>query len=292
MKLCDAHIHLDDFAMPNASIARSRGKRAGEMHEVHDLERLAQHLASEPLEEAYLIFSSEASFSAAQKRISGVTLKGWYWLRLTEGVRVGEKERSLLERLADDPSVYGLKIHPAEDLFPLDATSMRPVTELARELGFAILFHTDDRRESMHFTDADRYEKLIAENPDIIFVLGHGGAFCHPRLVGERNTAAAAYWSEERGPYSVRTSITRALEIAATHPNAYYETSTCYHPEKARLIGAAVERRHALCEKIVMGTDFPLGMRATVTGQLRALERAGLSAEYIRRIAASRLPQK
>ena len=107
-----------------------------------------------------------------------------------------------------------------------------------------------------------------------------------------RNTAAAAYWSEERGPYSVRTSITRALEIAATHPNAYYETSTCYHPEKARLIGAAVERRHALCEKIVMGTDFPLGMRATVTGQLRALERAGLSAEDIRRIAASRLPQK
>lgn len=281
---------------------------------------LERHLTRDNVEEAYCIFSDIASLDAIQERVPSVRIKGWYWVRMPtvlpdevkakfpqwrtvfeeyeeRGIvkpkpKLNRRERDRIARLSHDPRVYGLKIHPVQDYFALTEENIQDVLHSARMLNLTILFHTDDRPETAHLTHPDLYGPIIKNNPDITFVIGHGGAFAHPRKVGDNNPVARAYWSKDHKPFPVAYGIQRALEIAYTYPNAFYETSLSNNRNKASLIAGALKEHPDLAHSIVLGTDYPLGIEARLSGQLRALQEHGkVPYEALLTISRNRLPR-
>ena len=316
--LADAHIHVDSYPMYNPFVCKQRGRVYGDVSNVWNLEGLEHHLTRDTVEEAHLIFSDLKSLDAIQGRVPHTKIRGWYWVRMPTALpdevkakfpqwhsvfeeyeergivrpkpKLDYRERGRIVELSYDPRVYGLKIHPVLDYFALTEENIQDVLYSARVLNLAVLFHTDDRKETAHLTHPDLYEPILKNNPDITFVIGHGGAFAHPRKVGENNPVARAYWSEERKPFPIAYGIQRALDIARKYPNAFYETSLSNNRIKAGLIGSALKEHPDLAHSIIVGTDYPLGIGAKVSGQLRALQEHGnVPDELLITIAGNRL---
>ena len=319
LALTDVHIHVDSYPMYDPYVCKERGVTYGDLHHMWDLDRLEHHLTRDKIEEATCIFSDLASLDACQERVPDVKLHGWYWVRMptalpeevkadfpewkgvfdefeTRGIvkqkpGLDYKEKDRIVKLSYQSRVYGLKVHPVQDFFEMTEENLGDVLHLARFMNLAILFHTDDRPETAHLSHPDLYEQVIRDNPDITFVIGHGGAFAHPRKVGENNPVARAYWSPKRKPFPVEWGIRRALDIALAYDNAYFDTSVSNNRIKAGIIGDALREHPELAQSIVLGTDFPLGFGASASGQLAALAEHGkVGEEVLRAIAATRLP--
>lgn len=316
--LADAHVHVDSYPMYNPFVCKSRCRLYGDVSNVWNLDGLEHHLTRDNVEEAYCIFSDLKSLDAVQERVPQTKIRGWYWVRMPTALpddvkakfpqwqnvfeeyeergivklkpKLDYKERDRIVKVSYDPRVYGLKIHPVQDFFQLTEENIKDVLHSAKMLDLAILFHTDDRPETAHLTHPDVYEPIIKNNPGIRFVIGHGGAFAHPRKVGKNNPVARKYWDEKREPFSVGYGIRRALEIAHTYQNAFYETSLSNNRVKAHIIASALKENPELAHSIILGTDYPLGIRATLSGQLKALAKHGkVPEELLITIAGNRL---
>lgn len=105
-----------------------------------------------------------------------------------------------IRRHKDDPQCVAIKIHPASTKTHADDEAFRPCWEIAREVGFPIMAHTWDvstYNPSQVYAVAGKFEKWLAEYPDVNFVFGHSG-----------------------GRYN---GIKTAIELGKKYPNAYFD---------------------------------------------------------------------
>ncbi len=318
--LADAHIHIDSYEMYNPYVCKQRGKTYGDSGHPWNLDGLVHHLTRDNVEEAYCIFSDLNRLNVVQEHVPDTKIRGWYWVRMPtalpdevkaefpEWKHIFEeyeqrgivrpktgllwKGKDTLTNMTMNGRVYGIKIHPVQDFFEFTDENLEDVLWTAKMNHLPILFHTDDRPETAHLTHPDLYEEVIRNNPKNVFVIGHGGAFAHPRKVGDNNPVAKKYWSEDRKPFPIAYGIQRALEIAHKYDNAYFETSLSNNRIKAGIIGSALKEHSDLAHSIVLGTDYPLGIKAKLSGQLKALEQHGdVPDEQLIIIAKNRLPR-
>ena len=100
----------------------------------------------------------------------------------------------------DDPRCVGLKVLPITDGVDADSEAYRPLWEAARATGRAIMAHTWDVSTynlGQKHAFPGKFEKWLAEYPDVTFVFGHSG-----------------------GRYN---GIKKAIELGKKYPNAYYD---------------------------------------------------------------------
>lgn len=71
-----------------------------------------------------------------------------------------------------DRSFVGIKLHPEMNHFEADAPSVDPYLDLAREAGFAVVFHCDGAIER---ASVNRILRLARRHPDVPVVLYHTG---------------------------------------------------------------------------------------------------------------------
>lgn len=280
LRVVDAHIHLDDYETVDG------------LKRVYDLDRLTKHLSGDPsiiVDEAYLIYSKASSLSQIAARVPGTQLRGWFWLRYKRGskpLEVDAQSWATLQQELNNPALMGVKIHPYRDNFALDVDQLEPLLRFVQSHKLAILFHTDDRKETEGLTQPTTYEPIIQRYPDITFVIGHAGAYGPARVTGN-SVQAKSYWNR------VKPLVQGALDIAARYPNAYVETSYL-GIDKATIIKEAIDLdpMGPLKERILIGTDFPLGPPPSIMSQIESLQKVGLAPEVITAIASNRLSKR
>ncbi|HEY2364959.1 MAG TPA: amidohydrolase family protein [Polyangiaceae bacterium] len=158
------------------------------------------------------------------------------WLDLTKGnehivcfgsvhpfqPRMREKVKMFAEMGA-----RGLKFHPAVQLVGPDAPRAMKLFRYCAEYKLPILFHCGpvdiETRVGRRLCQVKRYEKAIAENPDVDFVLGHAGALQYEEAIG----------------------------FANEYPNVYYEIASQGLPAVQKLVDELPEGR------LMMGSDWP-----------------------------------
>ena len=154
----------------------------------------------------------------------------------------------------------GLKFHPAVQLVGPDERRAMKLYRLCAEYKLPILFHCGPvdietwlgRRKCQ----VRRYERAIAENPDVDFVLGHAGALQYEEAIG----------------------------FARKYENVYYEIASQSLPAVERLVDALPEGR------LMMGSDWPFYHPAIgIAKVLLATERAPKARRAVLRDNAARL---
>ena len=158
------------------------------------------------------------------------------WLRATQGDSRFEcfgsvhpwaprPDRGLGRQLA--LGARGLKLHPGVQLARPDAKRVRRLLRLCGQRRMIVLFHCGpvgiEPRLSRALSQVRHYQRPIAENPDLTFVLGHSGALQMPL----------------------------ALELARRFANVYLELSSQPLEGVRRILGEAPS------ERILFGSDWP-----------------------------------
>lgn len=158
------------------------------------------------------------------------------WLKVAQGqqpavgfgcihpYRPGMRKR-LQEQIA--LGAKGIKFHPAVQLVrPDDARAMK-LYRLCAEFKLIVLFHCGpvdiETRLGRYLSQVKHYERALAENPAVPFILGHSGALQMPL----------------------------ALEYARKYDNVYVEVSS-QSVSNVKTIFATVPRH-----KILFGSDWP-----------------------------------
>lgn len=227
-------------------------------------------------------------------------------------------DKEQIEYLYKSNLLKGIKLHPVFDNYPISFEILKDVLKLSKDYGsLPILIHLDDRKESMDLTSPHRLdgliEEMIAENLAVPLILGHTGAYAHPRLVsykGRTNPPVIQYWensSKEKDPsYSRIYLIKHSLQLALHHSFVYVDSSSCVNKIKAKIISDSVNKFPELSKKILLGTDFPvlsqykvkadgttsLNVGVTISGQLKTLWNQGIKKEYLLQIVSNRIPQR
>jgi hypothetical protein len=120
-----------------------------------------------------------------------------------------------------------VKLHPTMQRFAPDAPEAMEIYAECGRLGLPILFHAGRagiEPESSHgFAVARHYEPMLAEFPNVNFVLGHAGA----------------------------RDVERMLPIAKRHPNAWLEI----HGQGLTTLGTLLDELGP--ERLLFGTDWP-----------------------------------
>lgn len=120
-----------------------------------------------------------------------------------------------------------VKLHPTMQRFAPDAPEAMEIYAECGRLGLPILFHAGRagiEPESSHgFAVARHYEPMLAEFPDVNFVLGHAGA----------------------------RDVERMVPIAKRHPNAWLEI----HGQGLTTLGTLLDELGP--ERLLFGTDWP-----------------------------------
>jgi len=154
----------------------------------------------------------------------------------------------------------GLKFHPAVQMVgPDDARAMK-LYRMCAEYQLPVLFHCGpvgiEPWIGRRLCQVRRYERAIAENPDVDFVLGHAGALQMEEAVG----------------------------FARKYPNVFYEIASQGLPAVERLIDALPEGR------LMMGSDWPFYHPAIgIAKVLLATERAPAARRAVLHDNAARL---
>ncbi len=158
------------------------------------------------------------------------------WLALTAGkgeiVCFGSvhpyapRLREQVKKLAD-MGARGLKYHPAVQLVGPDDRRAMKLFRLCAEYKLPVLFHCGpvdiETRLGRRLSQVRRYERAIAENPDVTFVLGHSGAL----------------------------QMDEAIAFARKYPNVFYEIASQSLPAVERLVDELPEGR------LMTGSDWP-----------------------------------
>ena len=139
----------------------------------------------------------------------------------------------------------GLKFHPAVQMVGPDARAAMRLFRLCAEYKLPILFHCGpvdiETRMGRRLCQVKRYERAIAENPDVDFVLGHAGAL----------------------------QFEEAITFGRKYPNVYYEIASQGLPAVEKLVDELPEGR------LMMGSDWPFYHPAIgIAKVLLATERA------------------
>jgi predicted TIM-barrel fold metal-dependent hydrolase len=278
----DHHTHAQDICFHNEESAKNFGVMVGDhLYPEVSVDECLEHVLKDNLDTVWFIYEDSHKFGAIREAITAVRpdcqVNGFYFIRDPQGI-----DEVQFAKLFSEGLIQGIKIHPVIDNFPLTPASLDKVMQTAERYDLPVIFHSDDRQKTMHLTSPEYQRELAVTYPRVRLVIGHGGAYAHPRLVGENNTAAVAYWKTRE------KLITSALTLANDFPSVFYEMSTTSNYIKAGLIAEYVEANHSIVPKIVGGSDYPT-RGALLKSQIRALETAGLEKSLVIEIAKNRL---
>ena len=285
--LADHHTHAQDLEFHNEISAMDFNIKVGDhLYPKVSEKRYVEHVLRNNLDTIWLIYEDTSRLisirEAIKKEAPSTLVRGFYFIRDPKTFEQGE-----LINLYQQDLLHGIKIHPVIDNFALLPENFSRVIDIAKKLDVPIIFHSDDRKKSQHLTSPDKQEVLIKAYPDVRFVIGHGGAYANPRLVGDKNTAALSYW-EKRPGEKPSELIIKALSLTLKNENVFYEFSITTNKIKAGLIADFVKENSKVAGKILAGSDFPT-LNARLDSQLLALSEAGLSTELVIQIAKNRL---
>ncbi len=199
---------------------------AGGMRATHTLPNLIRQMSDVGVTQSLLLPIDFPFWSKNSER----------WLQLTAGkneiVCFGSvhpfqpRMRQRVRKLAE-MGARGLKFHPAVQLVGPDAPRAMRLFRLCAEYKLPILFHCGpvdiETRMGRRLCQVKRYERAIAENPDVDFVLGHAGAL----------------------------QFEEAIAFGRKYPNVYYEIASQSLPAVEKLIDELPEGR------LMMGSDWP-----------------------------------
>jgi hypothetical protein len=280
MGLFDCHVHIEEIRLLDPGAARNFGMKVGDVVlEDAGFKKHVQHIRKDKIQKEYVIFENPRSLGALRRAALDCDINGMYYVRDVKGVDMGS-----VARMYDDGSVQALKIHPVIDNYELTTPNLARVLTLARRFCLPILFHSDDRKDTWDLTSPKKQEKLVTENRDVVFIIGHGGAYANPRLVGD-NSMTRAYWE---GKIPRKGLLLSALNLALQNDNVYYDLSIATNRIKAGLIAEFTNVNSQVSEKILVGTDYPIKFSSALS-QLRALAGAGMKERYVDRIARNQI---
>jgi predicted TIM-barrel fold metal-dependent hydrolase len=281
--LMDCHVHIDEIKVHNPEIASYFDKGIGDIKwKGVNVESHTEHIKKDNLEVIYAIYEDPNSLITLRNTAPNCDIRGMYFIR--------EPENPDIEFICDlyrNGLIQGIKVHPVIDNFPLTSENLKIVLGLSRKLRIPILYHSDDRNQYWKLTSPELQESIVKENPDITFLVGHGGAYAKPRLVGN-NPATIAYWEGNKTIVSRRNLVIKALELTTFNDNAYYDLTIATNAIKAGIIADFVNRHPGSEEKIIVGTDFPIGL-SKATSQLNALAKAGMRPNLVQKVASNRI---
>ena len=261
------------------------------------IKTMVRHIKHDRIDELWVIADSLKVIDSLKSRTEKFCkIQSFFWVHDIDDPEIAKMGRGERVRL-----VNGIKVHPQVDAFELTAKKMEKVTRLARRFRLPVIFHTAccDREDhgpekemaDMHLTAPHKYEELIAKNPDIPFVIGHGGSYAPTRLGPptdpSQNCPGRAFWRENKKPYTIRFLIEEALRISRDYSNAFYDTSVSTNPGKAQLIADFTNENPGVAKKILVGTDYPIQWARCPT-QVAALMKKGLRDELAAQIVGNR----
>ncbi len=279
--LADHHTHAQEICVHDEGIARMFAILRGEARwSCPPAQKYVEHVVRNNLDTIWLIYEDTERFTdirnAILHRSPHCKVRGYYFVR--DPLRPNaNKIHSLFKR----GLLHGIKLHPVNDNYELVPKNVDPTILIAQQFGVPVLYHADDRTSTMYLTSPQNQRELVSTYPNVRFVIGHGGAYANPRLVGN-NAQTRAYW-ETRGPL-----IEAALSLAFTRRNVLYETSVTTNRTKANIIAEFIRAHPQIASSILIGTDFPIKSSQT-TSQVEALKNAGLSNPFLSTIVRNRL---
>jgi predicted TIM-barrel fold metal-dependent hydrolase len=153
-----------------------------------------------------------------------------------------------IPRLVEELGLVGLKFHPWAQRFPANSGLLRSVYEHASRYRLPILFHTG----TPPYSQPAQVAQWAAEYPDVQFIMGHFGKLL---------------WLD-------------AVRAAARHPNVYLETSGAQVSDIE--IGVEILGE----DRILFGTDLPIGGAAAGKWNVRKIDAAHISERAKERIFA------
>lgn len=280
--LADHHVHAQDIEFHNEISANNFGIEVGDhLYPDVDIQRYVDHARNSNLNTMWMIYEDIEKFQTTKEVIEAnspeCTVKGFFFVRNPANI-----DCKVIDQLYRRGLIQGIKIHPVIDNFPLLPKYVDKVMRVAMKYDIPVIFHSDDRPKSRHLTSPANQLEMASAYPEVRLVIGHGGAYAHPRLTGENNTAAKAYWKQ------AKELVLSALELTLNHNNVYYESSIVTNKTKADLIVEFVKTNPEVTPRIILGSDFPI-IGARLDSQLKALVKAGLDVNETEKIATNRL---
>lgn len=280
--LADHHTHAQDIEFHNDESAHDFGIEVGDhLYPNVEIAKYIDHAKNNHLDSMWMIFEDAERFQNTKEAVESscpeCAVKGFYFVRNPTKI-----DGKVIDQLYRSGLIDGIKIHPVIDNFPLLPKYVDGVMRMAMKYDIPVIFHSDDRPKSKHLTSPANQLEIANTYPDVRLVIGHGGAYAHPRLTGENNTAAKAYWKQ------AKELVLAALDLALTHDNVFYESSIVTNKTKASLIVEFVEANPYVTPKIILGSDFPI-IGSRLDSQLKALVNAGLAEKETNQISSNRL---
>lgn len=281
--LMDCHVHIDEIKIHNSEVADYFGKQVNDVRwKGASVQKHTEHIRKDNLEVIYAIYENPESLLTLKNASPNCDIRGMYFIRNPQ-----KPDINIIHSLFKKGLIQGFKIHPVIDNFELKTENIKSVIGMARKYSVPILFHSDDRNQYWKLTSPELQEDLIKGNPNITFLIGHGGAYAKPRLVGS-HPSVITYWEGSEKVVSRRFLVTKALELSTGNDNTYYDLTISTNTMKAGIIADFVNRNPQAAEKILVGTDFPIGL-SKATSQLNALSRAGMKESLVQKIASNRI---
>lgn len=220
-KIIDAHMHL--------------GPRPARMvpdQRVSSLIDLMDHLGIERCISAHrLSMMGQYEEGIAAERAASEACGGRIYSFCLYDTRTPEAAVQSILAHKDDPQCVGLKVLPINDNTHADSELYRPLWEAARKVDKAIMAHTWDvstYNPLQVYAVAGKFEKWLAEYPDVNFVFGHCG-----------------------GRYN---GMKQAIELGKKYPNAYFDITgdlwqTGFLEELVDAVGA---------DHVLYGSDYTM----------------------------------
>lgn len=283
MRLMDCHVHVDDVRIYDDQAAETFGVESGDVKwSGATLDKHLDHIEKDNLDTVFAIFENPVVIHQLRSMVDDCEVYGFYFVHNPKTTRPEH-----LKTLHHEGVLQGLKIHPVVDNFALVEEDVAGVLSAARRYDIPVLYHSDDRVDTLHLTAPELQNKLVVENSDVTFIVGHGGAYANPRLVGE-SPAAQGYWEGTQASFSRRELVKEALKLTRENPNAYYDTSIVTNRIKAGIVSDFLNEFPETTSRVLIGTDFPVRF-SSARSQVEALREAGLRNDLVAKIAQNRL---
>lgn len=278
----DHHTHAQDICFNNQESAKNFGIKVGDhLYPSVEIQKYVDHVLKDNLDTIWLIYEDVTQLGLIREAILAkrpeCQVNGFYFIRDPLAV-----DENIFKYLYELGFIQGIKIHPVIDNYPLKPEYLDKIMNMARQHNLPVIFHSDDRAKTMHLTSPEYQHEMAVTYPSVRLVIGHGGAYANPRLVGENNTAARSYWKNRE------ELVTAALNLATNYPNVFYELSITTNSIKATIIKEYIENNPKIIPKILSGSDYPC-LSARLISQINSLEKANLNKFVVSEIAKNRL---
>lgn len=279
----DCHVHIDEIKIHDLEVANFFNKKTGDVRwKGATIEKHVEHIRKDNLEMIFAIYEDPASLQLLRDAAPSCDVRGMYFIR-----KPLNPDTEYIRELYQKGYLQGIKVHPVIDSFALTTQNLKPVLSLAKEFNVPVLYHSDDRNKFWHLTSPELQKTIVKENPDITFLIGHGGAYAKPRITGS-SPSAVAYWEGNEKIVSRRNLVIQALELSRENNNVFYDLTIATNVTKARIIADFINTHPDSAEKILIGTDFPIGLSKAIS-QINALAKADMRPNLVQKIASNRI---